>query len=184
MANHVSCHISFDMNDKAQKWLSDLCESKKENYEIPFISLLVSDDEEITYEKNLDLVGPKWSYISDFDGSFLSTYSAWTWPQSGIENLLKCLSLLDQNVTASVTFEDEMPNFFGACKYSLDENQNPIMTDDIEYDYDDLIQYAINNHDELTGKWDSEKEEWSDEESQEIFNDNMYDMINQMQEEY
>ena len=183
MANHVDCYISLKMNETAQKNFEELCtKTKGDAYDFPFSALLLSEEEEWTYDKQCDLVGPKWSHVEDYSGDHLTTVSAWGYPLAGVGSLLKLLSQWDPYVTASVAYADEMPNFFGKTKVILNNDGEPWQVAEIEFDYDDLILYAVSTVEELKDKWDHEKEEWKDEESQDHFSDIMYDLINDMQE--
>ena len=182
MANHVDCHIAFNMNADAQKKMKELLKmDENERWSVEtFYDLLT--DEEWNFEKQCELVGPKWSHIEDASEDHLSTVSAWGYPFDGIRNLMKILGEVDPQLSASVTYTDEMPNFFGATKLILDENGEPWQLYDVEYEFDELIRYACSREPDLKGKWDHEKEEWMDEESRDLFWELQYDFINDLQE--
>jgi len=182
MANHVDCHISFSMNEDAQKKMKELLKMDDDGrWTVETFHDLLTDHA-WTYEKQSELVGPKWSNIEDASEDHLSTVSAWGYPLDGIRNLMKILGEIDPQISVSASYTDEMPNFFGTTKLILDENGEPWQLYDVEYDFDDLIRYALSKEPDLKGKWDHENEEWKDQDSQDLFWELQYDFINDLQE--
>ena len=123
-------------------------------------------------------MGSKWCYIEDIGEDFISGYSAWSAPTEGVEWLIAQLSEHDEKLVSVFTYDDEMPNFFGAAVY---EGVDPISSE--EFDYEDIIKRAMRDNQELSGKYDHKEGEWEDEESEDLFNEIMYDVINDLKDE-
>lgn len=172
MANHVNTHISFQINDAAKEYLKELIARMDEHKTL--YSILT--EEEWTWEEQSDLVGPKWCFVEDHDEDSIALMSAWAQPTQGIENLMTLLMTVDENAKCYVTYEDEMPNFFGA--YALEGIE---IIDENEWDYDELVAHMESTIPELKGKWNEEEQEWSTDEASDIFSDFMYESISELQ---
>ena len=185
MANHVSWNISFyEINDAAKaKWMELCGRMEKENHEHWMGDLWVYEDGPVNaddvrqYSWTTEHIGPKWCYIQEFDEDGCYGYSAWGWPEQGLNWILEQLSALDPNLITAVTFDDEMPNFYGTYTYDGTE-----LYDGFEDDYDELMERIFVEYPHLKEKWDSEEEEWKDDESEEEFRDVMYDVMNTAQD--
>ena len=172
MANHVNTHVSFHINDAAKQCLKSSIEGMDEHK--TFFSVLVTD--EWSWEGQSDIVGPKWCFVEDHDEDSLTLCSAWSHPEQGIRNLMDVLSIFDKDAKCYVTYEDEMPNFFGA--YALEGTE---ILDENHWEHDELIAHMESTIPELKGKWNSEEEEWVDDEANDLYSDYMYESIHELQ---
>ena len=172
MANHVNTHITFHINDDAKEYLLELINRMDEHK--TFFSILT--EEEWTWEEQSDLIGPKWCYVEDHDEDSLMLCSAWAQPTQGIENLMTLLMAVDESAKCYVTYEDEMPNFFGA--YALEGTD---IIDENFWEYDELIEYMESTIPELKGKYNKEEEEWINDEANDLYSDLMYESITELQ---
>tara|TARA_Y100001938_G_C8084056_1_gene430883 strand:- start:500 stop:1102 length:603 start_codon:yes stop_codon:yes gene_type:complete len=188
MANHVHWHIEFrSINEEATKKFEEIQKRirKVENNQQWFGDIFVDGKEgSPTYEKSeeydftVENIGSKWCYIEDMGEDFINGYSAWSAPTEGIEWLIAQLSEYDEKLVSIFTYDDEMPNFFGAATYEGKE----ILSSE-EFEYEDLIKRAVRDLGELSGKYDNKEGDWKDEESQDIFDEVMYEIMNDLQEE-
>ena len=179
MANHVSTHIHFTMNEAAQAKLVELGTKANEGYQYndgPF-SAMLTDQEVNNIGDAIDLMGAKWCYLEHCDENSLSLVSAWSYPQDGISRLVDILLPLDPDLQMNVYYDDECPNFFGAQKWVGDDIVN-----EEEWDWDELIAYMIETHEELKEGQD-ENGEWKTEEQTDFFHEHMYDAISDLQSE-
>jgi len=186
MANHVSWNIHFqEINDAAKaKWLELCGRMEKENYEYWMGDMWVYEDGPVStddvrqYSWTTENIGPKWCYIQEFDEDSCYGYSAWSWPEQGLNWILEQLSELDPNLITSVSFDDEMPNFFGTYTYDGAD-----LYDGFEDDYEELQERIFQEHPHLREKWDSDEEEWKDDESEEEFREVMYEVMHNAQDD-
>ena len=179
MANHVSTHINFIMNEAAQAKLKELGEKANEGQQYndgPF-SAMLTDTQIEDLGDAIDLMGAKWCYLEHCDEDSLSLVSAWSYPQDGIARLVDILLPFDSDLQMHVYYEDEMPNFFGAQKWIRDD-----IVDEEEWDWDELIAYTIETYPELKDGLNDDGE-WKTEEQRDFFQECMYDAMNDMQSE-
>lgn len=189
MANYVSWYLNFiEISEEATKKLKEIQSRvrtpEEGRYHRWFGDFWVdgeegspSYEETEMYDWTLDNIGPKWCYIEEMDENSISGQSAWSPPIEGVEWLLEQLG--DENLVCSFSYDDEMPNFFGARVYKGFE-----LISDEEWSYSDLIESVINEYnDELGGKYDHEENEWLDEDSEEIFMQYMYESLANLQDE-
>ena len=109
-----------------------------------------------SYGWNIDNVGAKWAYIEDPSPDFgFTVHSAWSVPFDGIEYILNEIHKVDPNFIASVSYEDEMPNFVGWVTYhtgSFDEGR--------EWEWDEIEDWIMDNHEDIAACYDREEKEW------------------------
>ena len=96
-------------------------------------------------------------------------------PQEGLEKLLGILVEYDPKIITSITYEDEGPNFFGADIYEGEE-----MFDGVEYDYEETIDLVIKDSEQLTEE-SYVDEEWIDQEAEDTFHEEMWEVISNVQ---
>ncbi len=124
MANHVNTHVNFDkLSDAGKAKLQELYSRiRKDGQSYEWFSDIFGLEKDVTnqYEWNLEHVGPKWCYFEDRGEDYFTTTSAWSFPQPGIEWLFEQIGQVDPDFVASITYEDEMPNFFGVYVYNKD----------------------------------------------------------------
>jgi len=188
MANHVYWTINFEkMNHEAEKKLKEILgrirEPEEGSYYRWLSDIFVYEGSPFTYEDTnsrswcIDNIGAKWCYIEDIDEGYISGTSAWDAPEGALEYILLELSEVDDNIITTFTYEDEMPNFYGASVYLRTE-----VVDDFHDDYEDLIRFAqADLPDDLADKFDFEEMEWKDEESEETFREVMYEVLAERQ---
>ena len=186
MANHVSWNITFhEINDAAKaKWKELTDRLVKEDYEYWMGDLWVHEDGPVNaedvrqYSWTTEHLGPKWCYITEFDEDSCYGYSAWSWPEQGLNWILEQLSPLDPNLITSINFDDEGPNFYGTYTYDGAD-----LYDGFEDDYDELMERIFVEYPHLKEKWDSEEEEWKDDESEEEFREVIYEVMHEAQDD-
>ena len=185
MANHVSWSITFhEINDAAKaKWKELTDRLVKEDYEYWMGDLWVYEDGPVNaedvrqYSWTTEHLGPKWCYITEIDEDSCYGYSAWSWPEQGLNWILEQLSPLDPKLITSINFDDEMPNFYGTYTYDGAD-----LYDGFEDDYDELMERIFVEYPHLKEKWDSEEEEWKDDESEEEFREVIYEVMHEAQD--
>ena len=198
MANHVSYYVQFHkINDVAKARWKEMTENleneQKPDYEYWFADLWVDGkegsptlEEVRQYSWTCDHIGPKWCYIQDIDEESFSGYSAWSAPEEGLVKILEELEQLDPNIVASITYDDEMPNFVGWSVYRGSE-----MEDGCEWDDAEIREEVFFLHPKLKEHWDESNDEWQCDEdgdmteeayaAEDEYRDVMYEVINDMQ---
>lgn len=177
MANHVNTYVHFESinaaaaakleelysrirNEGNNKWFSDMWG----------IDPVISDE----YQWNIDNVGSKWCYVDDVGEDFIHLVSAWSYPEEGIIWLVQELAKVDPNVIAYVTYEDEMPNFFGC--WMLDKDGVIDGQDWDEEEIDNLMKQAVPELANINEEEDSERY-W------EVWGDNIWNVVGDAQDE-
>ena len=187
MANHVSFHINIEqMNDAATARFKEMTSNlvQDSSNECWFGDLWVdgkdgspTSDEVRQYEWTCNNIGPKWAHIHDFDDNTITGYSAWSAPEMGVDKILIELSKLDPKMITYLTYDDEMPNFVGCYIYEGNE-----MVDGFEDDADELRDRVIAESERLTEEsWDEENDDWVDDETRDIFDEEMWEVVNDAQ---
>lgn len=187
MANNVYTHVNVQnpsdavrakmlevfskvRDNQNYKWFSDCWVDGKEGSP--------SYEEADKYEWTIHNIGSKWCYIEESDDESVHLVSAWSYPQAGVEWLYRQLEAVDPKVILFVSYEDEMPNFYGAEIYYKDG-----LWDSIEYDDEDLREDMFEEYPELKEHWDEDEEDGNDE-FYEIWNDNVYEFMSNKQYEF
>ena len=185
MANHVHFAVAFhQINDDARMKLKEMFgrireESPHKWFSDIFVEGDLTYEETEKYEWTTANIGPKWCYFEDYSAEATDVYftgeAAWASPQQGLEKLLGILVEYDPKIITSITYEDEGPNFFGADIYEGEE-----MFDGIEYDYEETIDLVINDSEQLTEE-SYVDEEWVDQESEDTFYEEIWEVISNTQ---
>ena len=181
MANHVHFAVEFhQMNDAAKEKLKELYSRVRTDGTYRWFGDIFVDGEELTYEQSemyewtTDQIGPKWCYLEDYDEDGFNGEAAWSPPTDGVVKLLKILKEYDPKIIATMTYEDEGPNFVGADVFYSD-----YVYESIEYDYDEIIDMVIEGSETLTEEsYDKDEQEWVDDEAQDTFHEEMWEVIN------
>jgi hypothetical protein len=185
MANNVHWNLTFyEINDAAKSKLVELCDRVRTDGEYLWFSDLFVDGEELTYEQSekyswtTEHIGPKWCYFEemDTDEMIFSGESAWSAPENGVVKLLQILEEYDPKIVTSLVYEDEMPNFVGASVYHGSE-----CYDSYEDDWNEILERVCEEVEELTGKYDADEGEWADEESEDLFRENIWEITGNAQ---
>lgn len=189
MANHVSSHLWFErLSDEGKAFLDNLVKTRLRTGKDSgnwFPDLFV-DGETITYEQTeqyawtTEHIGPKWSYIEEYDDSDgrMNIMSAWSAPTEGVEKLMSMIGEVDPNVLAFLSYEDEMPNFIGVASFNADGQ-----IDFEDWDYEDIRNGLMHENADLAAEWDAEEEEFSDE-GTELLWEYQWDYINDLQDDW
>ena len=200
MANHVYFHISVDgVSDEVynQSWKFEQIERKDyqgnpltvnqlvDIHEQPFFSHVDREYDEDGWIKNsydwyCNHVGAKWIDVEEAGDLSAYGYSAWSPPIAFVENLVQYLSnKIDDEVSASMTYEDEFRNFVGKVYVQsywsdLEEDEQKwyaIAGDPIETDGDELIEQMLEDYPFLRKQYEGDDFDWfelyKDEESKE-----------------
>lgn len=187
MANNVNTYVSFERisdagveklkelisrirTDGNTRWLGDMWVDGKEG------SPTYEDTEQ--YSWTTENIGPKWNYVEDFGEDYLSIVSAWSTPSEGIAWIVEKIASVDKDVRVTVTYEDEMPNFYGAAVYDAEG-----LVDYIEWDSDELTEDMQAEHPELVEHWDADEEE-GDDEYWDLWNDCVWEFMSEKQYEW
>ena len=186
MANHVHFAVEFhQMNDAAKEKLNELYSRIRTDDTYQWFSDMFVDGEELTYEQSgkyewtLNNIGPKWCYLEDYDEDGFNGEAAWSAPEQGLEKLLEILEEYDPNIISSITYEDEMPNFIGAYVYLGSDCH-----DGFEDEYDELRDRVIAESETLTEEsWNEDEEDWADEDAEDTFREEMWEVISGAQYE-
>jgi len=164
MANHVNTWVKFErLNDAGKAKLQELY-SRVRSVDRPWFSDMWGLEPEVsdTYDWNCQNVGPKWCYFEDREEDCFQTTSAWSYPDQGLLWLMEQLGEVDPNVLAYVTYEDEMPNFFGCYFYNKDGLYDGCEWDD--EDIEEMMKESVPELAELNEEEDSDQywDLWSD----------------------
>jgi hypothetical protein len=183
MANHVNFNVTFhQINDAAKAKLNEMYgRIRKENNYQWLSDMFVEGD--LTYEETekytwtTENIGPKWSYLNDFDENGFQGEAAWSAPVAGLVKLLTILEEFDPKMITSITYEDESPNFVGWEVYEGSE-----CYDGEEEDWEEIRERVINDSEALTEEsWDDDEEDWVDEEASDTFYEEMWESIGNWQ---
>lgn len=176
MANHVNTYVRFEkINEAGLAKLQELysrIRSDGQNYE--WFSDMWGLDKETTdkYDWNCDNVGPKWCYFEERGEDFFQTTSAWSYPEKGIIWVVEQIAAVDPDVLAYVTYEDEMPNFFGCWFVNKDG-----LYDGYEWDDEELVEVIKESVIELAD-YEEDSEEYM-----ELWNENIWEVVSEKQYE-
>ena len=177
MANHVNTYVRFEkINEAGKAKLQELysrIRTTDNTYE--WFSDIFGLDKEVTdlYEWNLQNIGPKWCYFEDRGEDYFATTSAWSFPQPGIEWLLEQIGQVDSDFIASVTYEDEMPNFFGVYVYNKEG-----VVDGCEWGEDNEIEEMMKEAVPSLRELDQEEQS---EVYGELWSENIWDLVHDKQ---
>ena len=177
MPNHVNTYVRFEkINEAGKAKLQELysrIRTTDNTYE--WFSDIFGLDKEVTdlYEWNLQNIGPKWCYFEDRGEDYFATTSAWSFPQPGIEWLLGQIGQVDSDFIASVTYEDEMPNFFGVYVYNKEG-----IVDGCEWGEDNEIEEMMKEAVPSLRELDQEEQS---EVYGELWSENIWEMVHDKQ---
>jgi len=183
MANHVSSSLVLESATAEGRNVfagisKQILAHRKGGGEVHLGHLFCDDPdlEGLTREQMGEKVGAKWAYLTDADDYFMSFYSAWSPVTTFVEEyVMTKVAEVDPEAVFTFSYEDEMPNFIGAYVYKGCE-----LIDGEEFDGEEILEFIIRETPELDGKWDAEEIEWADEESEELFNEVMYECIHDL----
>jgi hypothetical protein len=189
MANHVSTQVMFRrINDAGKAKLAELIARIRptedgRHYQWFGDMWVDGKDGSPTYEETdqyvwtTENIGPKWCYFEDIGDDYFNTTSAWSWPQQGMEWLFDQIAEVDQEFLATVTYEDEMPNFYGAVVYDADG-----IVDMIDSDSDDIEYELEEKFPEMAGMKDEDDERT--DEYWDLWNEHIWEHMSDVQWEF
>jgi len=194
MANYVNTNVRFyRANDEAKAVFNKLCErlegwgdptthsfTMSQIFGIPETDEL-DDNGNLTgpgtYSWNIENIGAKWCFIEDVDDDGFRTESAWSVPYDGIQYILEQMAEADPKLIATVTYEDEMPNFFGWATWhsgSYDEGR--------EWEWEEFEKILKEKYPVIAEGWNEEEQEWTDEAREQLW-DVQWEEIYDLQQE-
>ena len=177
MANHVNTHVRFEkLNEAGLAKLQELYSRIRTDNNYEWFSDMWGLDKETTdkYDWNCENVGPKWCYFEDRGEDYFNTTSAWSYPEQGLVWLVEQIAEVDPDVLAYVTYEDEMPNFFGCWFINKDGLYDGYEWDDEEVT--EAVKEAVPELAELNEETDSEQY-WD------LWNENIWEVVAEKQYE-
>ena len=187
MANNVNTYVSFEnISDAGKAKLQELTSRIRTERTYRWMGDMWVDGKEgsPTYEETeqyawtTEFIGPKWNYLEDYGDDFLSITSAWSWPEDGIRWIVEQIAEVDKEFRVRVSYEDEMPNFFGAALYEADG-----LVDYIEWDSDEIQEMMHDDHPDLIEHWDEDEQD-GDEEYWDLRNEYIYEWMSDKQYEW
>jgi len=143
MANHVTTNISITgLTEDTLQYFKSLCGHLKgthignylfdleddvsyhsEKLAVQYLYDEINEDTPYDSQWMYDNVGAKWCNLEDIeiynDELTIQTVSAWSYPREFVEYLLTVIEEKQTEYKAFVTYDDEMPNFFG-CEVYVD----------------------------------------------------------------
>ena len=165
MANHVSSHLEFhgltEEGSQKIKSIVDLMRSRCSDEHEQSLCLAFFED---LYSENLDRnwmcenVGAKWAYLTEYDGDTLHFLSAWSPVFEFVSYLVGQVNEVQDNFTATYSYEDEFYNFAGVSVYDQDG-----IYESIESDFECLQEEVFARFPDIREQWDEEEEEWRDD---------------------
>lgn len=159
----------------------------------PLGLLWISNDEKISIEEmntkewNFENTGQDWTNINEWDETGFHAYSSCQRlvttstgsayyedssfpPLKGIIWLLKQLEKYDKNLTSVINYECQDLEFTGIIVF-----KGVTQYCGFEYSKEEIVDMMIKEYpDQLSKKWDKEKKDWTDEDSEEFFEENVY----------
>jgi hypothetical protein len=197
MANHVSTYVQFlNLDEKGVKFLEERFafftgDNRGEGVHHVFPDFETDSDGDVSRSVYYDRIGAKWCYVEDFmsddDSASVMLLSAWCHPRELVEWLVENLYEVCPDSKVFVSYEDEMPNFYGCEVYvegvSVDgmesEDTEEIDLDLCHYDSDfkevyDLLQ-------EVNEETDEDKYEELENRCCDLRNELIWEMIGEQQ---
>lgn len=177
MANNVYSYVKFHRIDDAGKEVLAQLFSRIDE-EKNFFKIFNVPDDQIDMDFMREHVGSKWCYLDDWDEDTFSLVSAWSCPMVGIDFIFNKVGEVCPDFIASVTYEDEGLNFYGAYV-----SQSDGVYDSMEQDFEEIIDFMIKEYPELEPKWNNETQEFI-EDGYETFCYHVFDHLNEIEEKF
>ena len=141
MANHVTTVVQFhQLNDAGLALIQELysrIRPSAEDRHYEWFGDIWGLDKAITdkYDWTTNKIGPNWCYFEDkMDDQFV-LISAWSPPVQGLQWLFDRIAEVDNDFIASVQYDDEGLNFYGAQVYTSEG-----VYDEFEDEYEELVE--------------------------------------------
>ena len=189
MANHVNTNVEFrNLNEAGKAKLAELISRVRPTEEGRhyqwFGDMWVdgkegspSYEETDQYAWTTENIGPKWCYFEDIGDDYFNTTSAWSYPEDGLVWMFEQISAVNPEVVAVVTYEDEMPNFFGLMIWAESSYY-----DSAEWDSDEIQNLMEERVPEIAEMKDEDED--LTEEGWDLWNENIWELASDTQFEY
>jgi hypothetical protein len=177
MANHVNTYVQFQkLSDAGKAKLQELYSRVRTDNNYQWFSDMWGLDPEVTdkYDWNCENVGPKWCHFEDRGEDYFNTTSAWSYPEQGLTWVFEQIASADPEFLAVVTYEDEMPNFFGVAVHNKDG-----MIDGCEWESEEITEMMKEANPELAAL----NEETDADKYWEIWSDNIWELVHEKQDQ-
>jgi hypothetical protein len=197
MANHVNTYVQLsNLNEDAIKFLNERFSFfgnegfAKHGVHQVFTDVTPDSEGNVSNEVYFERVGAKWCYVEDFwtdqDSCGILLISAWDYPRNLVEWLVSNVNDISSESKVSVSYEDEMPNFYG-CEVYVDGilQAESVSEDSEDIDYD-LCEYSSEFKEayEQLQELDEDNDAYQDlaEEIDELRNNLVWEMISDYQQ--
>ncbi len=196
MSETITTIVRFEqINHNAKsRWLELTKRMEKNSKEesscsegIPMGNFLFDSNEDskndvLDYKLSDDNLGASWAFVTHFDELGLNIESKNEPPLKGIRWLISELTKYDPQILTTIEFEDFWKGNLGSISLIAQEGCKTFI--DETFTDEEWIELVEETYDlELMDKWDSSSCEWEDEESEDIWNDKMFEAIGDFRKE-
>ncbi len=196
MSEPITTIVRFEqINDNAKsRWL-ELTKRLEENSKdesssslrMPMGNILFASHEDskndvLDYKWSDDNLGASWAFVTHFDEIGLNIESKNEPPLKGIRWLICELTKYDPQILTTIEFEDFWKGNLGSISLIAQEGSRTFIDETFtDEEWIELVDetYGL----ELMDKWDSSSCEWEDEESEDVWNDKMFEAIGDFRKE-
>ena len=196
MSESITTIVRFEqINHNAKlRWL-ELTKRMEENSKdesscsegIPMGNFLFDSNEDskndvLDYKWSDDNLGASWAFVTHFDELGLNIESKNEPPLKGIRWLISELTKYDPQILTTIEFEDFWKGNLGSISLIAKEGSRTFI--DETFTDEEWIELVDSTYGlELIDKWDSNLCEWVDEESENVWNDKMFEAIGDFRKE-
>ena len=196
MSEQISTIVRFEQINISAKsrWL-ELKKRMEENSEdasssskgIPMGNILFDSSEAakpdvFDYKWSDDNLGASWAFVSHFDEDGLNIESKNESPLKGIRWVISELTKYDPKILTTIEFENFWEGNLGSISLIAQEGCRIFINE--TFTDEDWIELVDEIYDlELMDKWDSSSCEWEDEESENVWNEKMFEAIGEFRKE-
>jgi len=196
MSESITTIVRFEqINHNAKlRWL-ELTKRMEENSKdesscsegIPMGNFLFDSNEDsetdvLDYKWSDNNLGASWAFVTHFDEEGLNIESKNEPPLKGIRWLIFELTKYDPKILTTIEFEDFWKGNLGSISLIAQEGCKTFI--DETFTDEEWIELVDETYDlVLMDKWDSNTCEWEDEESEDAWNDKMFEAIGDFRKE-
>jgi len=196
MSEPITTIVRFEQinNNAKSRWL-ELTKRLEENSKdesssslrMPMGNILFASHEDskndvLDYKWSDDNLGASWAFVTHFDEVGLNIESKNEPPLKGIRWLICELTKYDPQILTTIEFEDFWKGNLGSISLIAQEGSRTFIDETFtDEEWIELVDetYGL----ELMDKWDSSSCEWEDEESEDVWNDKMFEAIGDFRRE-
>ena len=196
MSEPITTIVRFEqINDNAKsRWL-ELTKRLEENSKdesssslgMPMGNILFDSHEDskndvLDYKWSDDNLGASWAFVTHFDEVGLNIESKNEPPLKGIRWLISELTKYDPKILSTIEFEDFWKCNLGSISLIAQEGCKTFINETFtDEEWIELVDktYGL----ELMDKWNSSSCEWEDEDSEDVWNDKMFEAIGDFRKE-